>query len=266
VTGLNTTALSTSQIQLTWTNSGDATFAGVVIRRATRTADNDAFPASPTSGDQVADTAGSSFTDSNLTSEVTYLYSVFAYDTARHYSAGINASGTPRGLIDPVTNFMATAVGPTTIQLTWNNPDDFDNPLAKVSIRRSTTGYPATVSDGDLVVETLATQFTDTGLSPGTEYFYSAFAIDDVGTTSSVATTWAMTPVPPAELPMTLNLTVSRDASPRRHHDSEIELPMPATVYIPSANAIQLLAGNPSHYLLLPGREVERGGGWRGVR
>lgn len=56
----------------------------------------------------------------------------------------------------------------------------------KTVIVRSSTDYPASVADGMVVYEGTAENYTDAALADGT-YFYSAFALDDLGNTSAPA-------------------------------------------------------------------------------
>lgn len=56
----------------------------------------------------------------------------------------------------------------------------------KTVIVRSTTDYPASIADGVVVYEGTAETYTDAALADGT-YFYSAFALDDLGNTSAPA-------------------------------------------------------------------------------
>ncbi|NOX49412.1 MAG: serine hydrolase [Gammaproteobacteria bacterium] len=83
----------------------------------------------------------------------------------------------PSNAVPPgdVTAF-SSAAGDTEINLTWDNPLDAD--FAGVRIRRATGSAPAGPNDGVLVYEAAGTAFTDSGLTNGTTYFYSAFAYD----------------------------------------------------------------------------------------
>ncbi|MDB4978130.1 MAG: hypothetical protein JWM56_316 [Candidatus Peribacteria bacterium] len=86
--------------------------------------------------------------------------------------------------IDPPTAVTATE-GATSISLSWTNATNaqFDS----VSIRRSTSSYPATVTDGTAVTSGLTgTSFTDTGLTGG-RYYYSLFTKDISGNYSEAA-------------------------------------------------------------------------------
>jgi len=80
--------------------------------------------------------------------------------------------------LSPVTQFIA-APSDGKAGLAWTNPASVL--LAETRIVRSTTGYPVTPADGALVYAGTGTQWVDTGLSNGTAYFYSAFALDARG-------------------------------------------------------------------------------------
>ncbi len=68
------------------------------------------------------------------------------------------------------------------VELSWTNPGDAD--FDGVTIRRSTTGFPATEIDGDPVMDVYSslTSYIDdaggAGLTLGTKYYYSLFAFD----------------------------------------------------------------------------------------
>jgi hypothetical protein len=100
--------------------------------------------------------------------------------------------------INPLTNFTVNAQDGRNV-LSWRNPDDLH--FTGAAIRVSTTGYPATTSDGALVVDKAASpgssdSFTHTNLTNWTTYYYTAFA-HDVGPNYSVAAQFAATPRPP---------------------------------------------------------------------
>ncbi|MDO8586619.1 MAG: hypothetical protein Q7T82_06220, partial [Armatimonadota bacterium] len=87
----------------------------------------------------------------------------------------------------PITNFVATR-GDTQNILSWTNPstDDFTGTM----IRYSTTGFPISQTDGTLVIDKAGTpgagdNYTHTGLTNGTTYYYSAFTHDGIPNYSS---------------------------------------------------------------------------------
>jgi len=86
-----------------------------------------------------------------------------------------------------VTSFTATPVAGYDIELSWGDPDNLIiegvtiATWAGTMVRRKLGSYPASETDGDLVVnstdkdEYSATPYTDTDLLEDTEYFYMAF-------------------------------------------------------------------------------------------
>jgi uncharacterized protein (TIGR03790 family) len=85
-----------------------------------------------------------------------------------------------------VSNFSATLNSNNKIALSWVNPaGDFST----TTIVRSASAYPANVSDGTTVYSGVAQTYTDTSVSPGTTYYYRAFAVDVNGNYGSALTT-----------------------------------------------------------------------------
>ena len=86
-----------------------------------------------------------------------------------------------------LTLFKATG-GDTKVTLNWNISDTVVNDqllctVKGIMIRRSTTAAPASITDGDLVINTtnLSGSYEDTGLTNDTTYYYRAFAYSDHG-------------------------------------------------------------------------------------
>ena len=93
----------------------------------------------------------------------------------------------------PVTDAQATPTS-TSIALTWTNP--IDASFTGVMIRRAPGATPpATPFDGTLVTDAAAptTSFTDTGLTPVTQYSYALFAHNAVPQFAGAATVTATT-------------------------------------------------------------------------
>ncbi len=83
-------------INLSWKNPTDSDLAGVLIRRSTTD-----FPENPTEGTKVYQGLNESFSDTGLTNNVLYYYTIFAYDTSENYSSGALASATPQAPFIP---------------------------------------------------------------------------------------------------------------------------------------------------------------------
>ncbi|RME92537.1 MAG: hypothetical protein D6767_03010 [Candidatus Hydrogenedentota bacterium] len=165
------------QIRLTWVNPTFTTFAGVKVIRKTGSA-----PVSVNDGTLVYDGTGTSYTDTGLTNGTEYYYAVFTYDNQGNYSQGVTVGATPQDAApDNVSNLTIT-VGESQLTLSWTNPSNSD--FAGVKVVRKTGGYAASVSDGTLVYDGTGTTFTDTGLTNGTQYYYSVFSYDMTGNLS----------------------------------------------------------------------------------
>ncbi len=182
------------QNALSWTNPADPDFAGVRIKRATG-----AYPPNPTSGTTVYDANGTSVIDVGLVNGTTYYYSAFAYDGSGNFASGALANGTPFDAVPPgpVSNFTVTA-GDSQNALSWINPGDAD--FADVRVQRATTGFPPTPTSGTNIYIGAGQNYTDTGLTNGTTYYYSVFARDTSGNYSGPAQgsgTPAAAPPPP---------------------------------------------------------------------
>jgi hypothetical protein len=94
----------------------------------------------------------------------------------------------------PATNLMGTGISDTQVRLTWNNATP--NTATGIKIERSANGTTFTQI---AVVSRSDTSFTDTGLSPGTTYFYRIRATNQIGdsayTSTASANTLIVTPV-----------------------------------------------------------------------
>jgi PKD domain/Fibronectin type III domain len=181
-------------LSLSWKNPTDADYTGVMIRRQLGAS----APATVNDGDLVSDfnDLADYVINPGLTPGTQYSYAAFAHDGSGNYAAGVNVSGTTTGTAPnttppgPVTTLSAVAMaGDTSIKLAWVNPNDSD--FAGVTIRRAdgataptsaTTGDPVTIS-----ASSTARSFTDTGLTPGTEYSYAVFSYDTAGNHAAAA-------------------------------------------------------------------------------
>jgi len=90
-----------------------------------------------------------------------------------------------------ITGFLAVA-GDALVTLTWTNPTDGDFDHAEIV--RKVGAAPASASDGTTVYTGSDTAVVDVGLANGTQYFYSAWALDKSGNRSAVAVAGGVTP------------------------------------------------------------------------
>jgi glucose/arabinose dehydrogenase/chitodextrinase len=179
-TGLTATAASGSQINLSWTASGDDVgVAGYKIFR---------------NGTQIGTSATTSFQNTGLADGTSYSYTISAYDAAGNNSSQSTAAAatTPDVTAPTVpTNLTATAVSSTQTTLDWNNSTD------NVGV----TAYKL-YRDGAYLKSSTVKPVQDSGLSSGTTYRYTLSAVDAAGNESAQSTvTTVTTPAPDATPP-----------------------------------------------------------------
>jgi hypothetical protein len=186
---LTATAISASQINLSWTdNSSDED--GFKIYRST---DNVNFAFYATVGANVTTRS-----NTNLSSGTTYYYRVLAYNAGGSSGYSNVANATTFSLPATPTNLTATAVSSSQIDLTWvDNSNDETN----FRIYRSTNGvnFVFTYNLGPNV-----TSFSDTGRTAGTTYYYQVAASNSNGISAFSNTVSATTfPLPAAPTNLT---------------------------------------------------------------
>jgi chitodextrinase len=165
-TNLMATAVSSSQINLSWTASTDNV--GVTGYKIFR------------NGSQVNTATGTSYQDTGLTPLTTYTYTVSAYDAANNNSAQSSpASATTQDAVDITppsvpTNLVATTLSSGQIYLSWDASTD--------NVR--VTGYKIYRNDSQVGTTSTALTYQDTGLTPSTTYTYKVSAYDARGNNS----------------------------------------------------------------------------------
>jgi chitodextrinase len=178
-TGLTAMAISSSQINLSWTASTDNV--GVTGYKIYR------------NGSQVATTAGTSYQDTGLTASTSYTYAVAAYDAAGNTSAKsgtVNATTQSGGTADTTppstpTGLTATAISSSQINLSWTASTD------NVDV----TGYRI-YRGGVQIATSVGTSYSNTGLTPSTSYTYAVAAYDAAGNHSSPSASASATTTP----------------------------------------------------------------------
>jgi fibronectin type 3 domain-containing protein len=180
--GLQATA-GNAQVSLVWSASAGAT--SYHVKRAT------------TSGGpytQVAAPAMTNFADAELTNGTSYFYVVSAVNTAGESANSVQASATPVAPTQPPavpTGLQATS-GNAQVVLVWSASTG----ASSYHVKRSTTaGGPYTQ-----IGAPVATNFTDSGLTNGTTYFYVVSAVNSTGESANSSQASA-TPAAPSQPP-----------------------------------------------------------------
>jgi len=163
---LTATAVSSSQINLSWTASTDNV--GVTAYRIYR------------GSTQIATVSNTTYNNVGLTANTTYTYTVLAYDAAGNPSGqSAPASATTQGLSGDTEaptvpqTLSATVVSSSQINLTWTASTD------NVGV----VGYRI-YRNGINVNSTASTSYGDFGLSSNTPYTYTVSAYDATGNES----------------------------------------------------------------------------------
>ena len=187
-TGLIATAVSSSQMNLSWNSSTDNV--GVVGYKVYR---NGALISTLSAGGGSASgmTSLLSYSDTGLSSSTTYSYSVAAYDAAGNNSPqSSSVSATTLPLPDTTapsipTGLIVTVPSSNQINLTWN-----------ASIDNIAMGGYKIYRNGTYLISVGVTSYSDTGLFPSTTYSYTVASYDAVGNNSPQSSSVSATTLP----------------------------------------------------------------------
>jgi len=161
-TSLTATALSTSSIQLNWTENS-ANESNVIVERSLN-------PNSGFAEIAILPANANTLIDNNLIENTTYFYRVrVSKNTVSSANSNVANATT---LLNAASNLVATAVGQREISLQWN--DNATNELGYV-IERSLsamTGFSTLIS-----LPPNSISYTDIGLNTDTQYFYRVYAV-----------------------------------------------------------------------------------------
>lgn len=154
------------------------TVEGAIIRRKTTDYPKDEFD-----GDLVANIKASTvFADSGASPTGTYYYAAFPYTTQGVYNRN-KANRVVVNEPEPMQEFSAKSVyvsasDTVKVEITAKLPSG----VAGAVIRRSTTGYPTSETEGELFKNITANgTYMDTNVTVGVVYYYSAFPYTSTG-------------------------------------------------------------------------------------
>ncbi len=171
------------RLTLRWKNPTTSNYAGVQIMRRT-----DVFPTAPSDGELVlvGSAADESVTDVGLTNGTTYRYRAWAFSTEGEWAAGVTAQGTPSADSTPPaspTQFTATS-GDRVVHLSWTNPSDPG--FRALKLVRRVDRFATFSGDGETIINLgTETTYDDPELTNGVQYYYTLFAVDEIGNEST---------------------------------------------------------------------------------
>ncbi|MFZ3066075.1 MAG: fibronectin type III domain-containing protein, partial [Nitrospirota bacterium] len=174
-TGLSAQAISSSQINLSWTASTDNV--GVTGYRIYRCLGSNCTPTT-----QIATSTTTSYSNTGLSASTAYTYRVSAYDAAGNVSSqsasasATTASGGSGDTQAPTvpTGLSGQPISSSQINLSWTASTD------NVGV----TGY-SIYRDGALIDTSATNSYSNTSLSASTTYTYTVSAYDAAGNVSS---------------------------------------------------------------------------------
>ncbi|MCC5931240.1 MAG: T9SS type A sorting domain-containing protein [Cyclobacteriaceae bacterium] len=167
-TGIIASTLSANSISLSWTNPA-GNLQEIEIERSLLA--DEGFLLIHSAGDQ-----SESWVDENLEAGTTYYYRLRSKidDVFSDFSIVVSATTEEEPVIipDPVHNLTATALSPFAIELQWNPLSEAD----QIILQRSLTGDENDFTEL-ATLDGNASSYSDTDLTPATEYFYRARVI-----------------------------------------------------------------------------------------
>ena len=193
-TNLVATAVSGSQINISWNDNSDNEAGFRVQRRQI-----------PTSGSPGAwltiatvNPNITAFQNTNLIPGRTYAYRVTAFNNDGDATSNEAQAFTPRTVPAAPNELTATAISGFQINLAWNDNSGTEDGF-RIFRKASLSGTFAQIGEVLADVRT----YQDTGLTPNTRYYYQVIAFNDVGVSAAsneISATTLVTPNAPSNL------------------------------------------------------------------
>jgi hypothetical protein len=186
-TGLGATAVSSSQIDLSWSASTSTCVPTYNIYRST----SPSF--TPSSSNEIASgVPTTTYSDTGLTASTTYYYLLVATTPAGMSAASNQASATtassgPTCAAAPTapSGAAATATSSSQISLSWTASTAGTGCSITYTVFRSTTSGFTAGSGNQIASGLTTTSFSDTGLAASTTYYYLVEGVDSAGSSAA---------------------------------------------------------------------------------
>jgi hypothetical protein len=168
VQNLTAAAVSSTAIELQWNPVEDAD--QIILQRSLSEGEDDFTNLATLGGDAI------SFTDTELSPATQYFYRVRVILNGQEseFSEIVSATTEEEPVVvpEPVQNLTAAAISSTAIELQWNPVEDADQIILQRSLSEVEGDFTNLATLGGDAIS-----FTDTELSPATQYFYRARVI-----------------------------------------------------------------------------------------
>jgi fibronectin type 3 domain-containing protein len=182
VTGLSVTPVSSTQLNLAWTQNIEQDLHHYNVYQGT----SPGFTVSPGTTPPIGTPASNTFSNTGLSPTTTYYYKVAAVDNAGNIGLlSVERSGTTNAPPDTtppsqVTGLTVTVVSSNQLNLNWTANTETD--LDRYNVYRGTTaGFSVTPGTTTPVSQPTANSFSDTTLASSTTYYYKVAAVDTSG-------------------------------------------------------------------------------------
>src|SRR5437879_4497112 len=157
-TGVTATAAN-AQVNLTWNASAGAT--GYYVKRST----------SSGTEIQIAAPSATAYSDNSVSNGTTYYYVVSSYNSYGQSANSAEVNATPA--VPPAPAGLTANVVDSQVALTWPSSSG----ATSYNVKRSTTNGNGFAP----ILNTTGTNFTDSGLTNGTTYYYVVSAVSSAG-------------------------------------------------------------------------------------
>jgi titin len=182
-------------VSLSWaapSSNGGSPITGYDVYRGTSPGGESATPLA-------TNVSARSFTDTGLTNGTTYYYTVTAVNAVGQSPQSGEASATPQATVPSAPSGLVASGGNGSVVLSWAVPNsDGGSPITGYDVYRGTSagGESAT----PVATNVAGSNFTDTGVTNGTTYYYKVTAVNAVGQSPQSGEASA-TPQAPATVP-----------------------------------------------------------------